>query len=105
GRPRGMIAAGDERRGGEMAVGTDETRRARAVAFPGLMQEGPLLVRGIAERAAQLFAGREVLSRTQDGVERSSYGEVVARARRLACSLQRLGIRPRDRVARLRWSS
>src|SRR5436190_8437748 len=88
-----------------MAVSASETRRAQALAFPGLMQEGPLLIRGIAERAEQLFAGREVLSRTQDGVERSSYGEVVARARRLASSLQRLGIRPGDRVATFGWNS
>jgi len=80
-----------------MAVSASETRRAQALAFPGLMQEGPLLIRGIAERAEQLFARREVVSRTNDAVERSTYGEVVARARRLASSLQRLGIRPGDR--------
>ena len=88
-----------------MAVSASETRRAQALAFPGLMQEGPLLIRGIAERAEQLFARREVVSRTNDAVERSTYGEVVARARRLASSLQRLGIRPGDRVATFGWNS
>ncbi|MEA2340805.1 MAG: hypothetical protein QOG11_882 [Solirubrobacteraceae bacterium] len=75
------------------------------VTTPGLMMDGPLLVRGIAERAEQLFGPREIVSRTQDGIERSSYAEVVGRARRLASSLQRLGIRPGDRVATFGWNS
>jgi fatty-acyl-CoA synthase len=69
------------------------------------MQEGPLLIRGIAERAEQLFDSREVVSRTLDGVERTTYGEIASRARRLASSLQRLGIRPGDRVATFGWNS
>ena len=51
-------------------------------ALEGLMMRTPLLVRSIAERAEQLFGDREVVSLTATGVERSSYGEVVRRARR-----------------------
>jgi fatty-acyl-CoA synthase len=71
----------------------------------GLMMRTPLLVRSIAERSGELFADREVVSVTADGVERSSYGEVVARARRLASALHGLGIRPGDRVATFGWNS
>jgi fatty-acyl-CoA synthase len=73
--------------------------------MPGLMMRTPLLVRQIAERAGLLFAEREVVSVTATGVERSSYGQVVARARALASSLKELGIGPGDRVATFGWNS
>jgi fatty-acyl-CoA synthase len=69
------------------------------------MMRTPLLVCGIAERAEQLFGDREVASVTASGVERSCYGEVVRRARKLAASLRELGIGPGDRVATFAWNS
>jgi fatty-acyl-CoA synthase len=69
------------------------------------MQQYPLLVRHVAERAESIFPEREVVSRTQDGVERSTYRQVVERARRIASSLERLGVRPGDRVATFGWNS
>ncbi len=72
---------------------------------PGLMMRTPLLVRQIAERAELLFADREVVSATVDGVERSSYGRVVERARRLASALRELGVGPGDRVGTFGWNS
>jgi fatty-acyl-CoA synthase len=74
-------------------------------AFEGLMMRTPLLVRGIAHRAEQLFADREVVTVTNTGVERSTLGEVAQRARRLASALHDLGIRPGDRVATFGWNS
>src|SRR4051794_18219221 len=71
----------------------------------GLMMDRPLLIRDIAERAERLFPDREIVSRTHTGVERSSYGEVVTRARRLASSLERLGVKRGDRVATFGWNS
>ncbi len=79
--------------------------RVPTVPLEGEMMRTPLLVRSIAERAGQLFATREVVSVTAEGVERSTYGEVVARARRLASALTELGIRPGDRVATFGWNS
>jgi fatty-acyl-CoA synthase len=79
--------------------------RAPAVPLQGMMMRTPLLVRSIAERAEQLFASREVVSLTAAGVERTTYGEVVSRARRLASALHELGIRPGDRVATFGWNS
>ncbi|MDQ6778659.1 MAG: long-chain fatty acid--CoA ligase [Actinomycetota bacterium] len=69
------------------------------------MMRTPLLVRSIAERAGRLFAEREIVSVTATGVERSSWGEVIERARRLASALHALGIRPGDRVATFGWNS
>src|SRR5215207_740590 len=71
----------------------------------GLMMDSPLLVRHIAERAEAVFGGREIVSRTQEGIERSSYGQVVERARRLASALRELGIGRGDRVATFGWNS
>ena len=65
----------------------------------------PLLVRQIAERAEAVFGDREIVSRTQEGVERSTYAEIVERARRLASALRELGIGPGDRVATFGWNS
>src|SRR5918911_3431184 len=71
----------------------------------GLMMDRPLLIRDIAERVERLFPDREIVSRTHTGIERSTYGEVVARARRLASSLERLGVGRGDRVATFGWNS
>jgi acyl-CoA synthetase (AMP-forming)/AMP-acid ligase II len=71
----------------------------------GLMMDRPLLVKRIAERAEQVFADREIVSRTQTGIERSTYGLVIERARRIAGALADLGVRPGDRVASFGWNS
>ncbi len=80
-------------------------QEASSTTFEGLMMRTPLLVRSITERAEQLFGRREVVSVTAGHIERSSYGEVAERARRLAGSLRELGIRPGDRVATFGWNS
>jgi fatty-acyl-CoA synthase len=71
----------------------------------GLMMRTPLLVRSLAQRAGLLFPRREVVSVTAEGVERSSWGEVAVRARRLASALHQLGVRPGERVATFGWNS
>jgi fatty-acyl-CoA synthase len=71
----------------------------------GLMMDYPLLVRHIAERAETVFGDREIATRTADGIERTTYAQVVERARRLASSLRELGIGPGDRVATFAWNS
>ncbi len=71
----------------------------------GLMMDRPLLVKQIAERAERVFGNREIVSRTQTGIERSTYGQVVERARRIASALTELGVGPGDRVASFAWNS
>src|SRR5437763_8474442 len=70
-----------------------------------MMDDYPLLVRHIAERAETVHGDRALSARTQDGIERSTYREVVSRARRLASALRELGIGPGDRVATFGWNS
>jgi len=53
-------------------------------ALEGLMMRTPLLIRGITERAEQLFAQREVVSVTSEGAERTTCAVIVGRARRIA---------------------
>src|SRR4026209_1460322 len=71
----------------------------------GLMMDRPLLVKQIAERAERLVAERRLVVRVQGGTERSTYGQVVERARRLAAALTELGVQPGDRVASFAWNS
>ena len=72
----------------------------------GLMMDYPLLVRHIAERAGTVFGDVEIVSRRADGtLERSTYGQVLDRARRLASALENLGVQPGDRVATFGWNS
>jgi len=81
------------------------TATATPGAMLGLMQPGPLLVSGIANYAEALFANVEVVSPTATEVERSTYGNVTRRARKLASALHKAGIRPGDRVATFGWNS
>src|SRR5579875_2526016 len=78
---------------------------APSLPLEGLMMRTPLLVRSLAERAGTIFAGREVVSATATGIERSTWGEVLERARRLASALRQLGVQPGDRVATFGWNS
>src|SRR3954447_14767060 len=71
----------------------------------GLMMDYPLLVRHVAERAETVFPDQELVSRTNEGIERSTYGQLADRVRRLASSLERLGVQRGDRVATFAWNS
>jgi fatty-acyl-CoA synthase len=71
----------------------------------GLMMEYPLTLQHLFDRAGQLFASREIVSRRPDkSIERSSYGNFHGRVQKFANALQRLGLQPGDRVATLAWN-
>ena len=72
----------------------------------GLMQDHPLLISSLIRHAAANHGGREVVSRLGDGsIHRTDYATIERRARRLAQTLERQGIRPGDRIATLAWNS
>ena len=71
----------------------------------GRMMDFPLTTTHLLERARALFPRSEVVTRRGDGsIHRYGYGDLVARACKLANALTRLGVRPGDRVATLCWN-
>ncbi len=71
----------------------------------GLMMDVPLSLPMIARRALSLYGGRSIVSRRADkSLHRTTYREMLGRAGQLARALQRLGVRPGDRVATLAWN-
>ncbi len=70
-----------------------------------MMDDYPLSLTALVERAEQLSPEREVVFRRPDGsVGQTSYGDCAARARRLAAALKGLGVEPGDPVATLLWN-
>ena len=71
----------------------------------GTMMDFPLTVRLLADRAASYFADVEVVSRKPDrSLHRSTWGQVIGRARALAGALLQAGLKKGDRVATLMWN-
>src|SRR5262245_11780383 len=72
----------------------------------GLMMDYQLTIPAVMRRAEALSADVEIVSRESDGVLfRYRYADAIARAKRLAVGLRRLGISPGDRVATLAWNT
>jgi fatty-acyl-CoA synthase len=70
-----------------------------------MMDDYPLALTGIVERAERFSPQRKVVFRRPDGsVGRTTLGECAGRARRLATALSGLGIAPGDPVATLMWN-
>ena len=70
----------------------------------GLMMDYPLTLTHFLERAAKLFPRKEIVSQLPSGTHRYTYADLHRRARRLASALERLGVRPGDRVATFAWN-
>jgi fatty-acyl-CoA synthase len=72
----------------------------------GLMQNWPLLCHRVIDHAAAQHGAREVVTRTIEGpIHRTNYGEVRARALKVAQRLEREGVRQGDRIATLAWNT
>jgi len=70
-----------------------------------MMDDYPLSLNAIIERAERFKGGQRVVSRRPDGsIHRTTFGESAVRARRLAGALRELGVREGDRVATLLWN-
>lgn len=68
------------------------------------MMNFPLTVGSMLERAEKFFPKKEVISRTSSGISRFTYKEIGQRTRRLASSLEKLGVSQGDRVGTLAWN-
>src|SRR6201986_1165906 len=71
----------------------------------GMMMETELTLAMLFERVGRYFSQVEVVSRNPDkSISRTTYGEALRRARKLANALARLGVKPGDRVATMAWN-
>jgi fatty-acyl-CoA synthase len=69
------------------------------------MQDYPLTIHHILWRMERLFSRKEVATKRANGMHRYTYGDLVARTKRLANALTRLGVQQGDRVATLAWNN
>ncbi|MDG2242810.1 MAG: long-chain fatty acid--CoA ligase [Rhodospirillaceae bacterium] len=70
------------------------------------MMNTPLLITSLIQFAAQYHGDTSIVTRSTEGpVRHSSYGEVFARAQRLANALIDFGIKPGDRIATVAWNT
>src|SRR6476620_4627510 len=71
----------------------------------GLMMDYQLTIPAMARRAAALHPHKAIVSRNADGsLHRTTYGETLARSKRLIGALTKLGVRRGDRVATFCWN-
>src|SRR5215207_6245559 len=71
----------------------------------GLMQDFPLTLTHLHQRAERLFFDKEVVTVTADGKERTTYATWAERTRRLGGVLDQLGISADGRVATFGWNT
>ncbi|WP_241566133.1 long-chain fatty acid--CoA ligase [Prescottella agglutinans] len=69
------------------------------------MDDYPLSLTAVVERAERFHSGKDVVSRRPDGsIARTTLGACAGRARQLATALADLGVGDGDRVATLLWN-
>lgn len=71
----------------------------------GTMMDFPLTLPHLFDRAERLFPHKEIVTNTPGGIERTTYGRWAERTRRLAGSLDGLGISADGRVATFAWNT
>jgi fatty-acyl-CoA synthase len=71
----------------------------------GLMQDTPLVIPHIFDRAEKYFGHKEVVTAGSGGIDRITYADWAARTRRLGGVLDDLGISADGRVGTFGWNS
>jgi fatty-acyl-CoA synthase len=69
------------------------------------MQDVPLVIPHIFDRAEKYFGQKEIVTATGTGLERITYAKWAARTRKLGGALDQLGISPDGRVATFAWNN
>ena len=59
----------------------------------------PLTLPPLLERSARLFGRKEIAGKLPGGIDRYSYADVHRRTHAVAHALERLGVKPGDRVS------
>jgi len=76
------------------------------MTLPGLIMDKPLMISSIIQHAARYHGATEIVARTiEGGLHRYTYAQAHDRMRQLAHALERLGMRPGDRVGALAWNT
>jgi fatty-acyl-CoA synthase len=71
----------------------------------GQMMDYPLTLTPLLERARRLFPRKEIVTKAGPALERYTYAQMAERTARLAGALEKLGVRPGDRVATFAWNN
>ena len=69
------------------------------------MQDEPLSIRSIFDYGRKIFADSEIVTFEGEGCRRATFAEVGERTERLAAALERVGVRPGDRVGTFQWNN
>jgi fatty-acyl-CoA synthase len=80
-------------------------RKLEVSAVEGLMQDYELSLQHVLWRLERLHHRKEIVTKRDEGVHRTTNGEMVPRINQLAGALKRLGVKPGDRVATLAWNT
>jgi fatty-acyl-CoA synthase len=75
------------------------------LTMQGLMQDVPLTLTHLFERAEKLFFDKSLVTSTAVGLERTTYGEWAQRTRRLGGVLDDLGVSADGRVGTFAWNT
>ena len=73
--------------------------------FAGLMQDVPLSINHIFDRAERYYGRKTIVTATANGRVRTTYAEWADRTRRVGTVLDRLGISASGRVATFAWNT
>jgi fatty-acyl-CoA synthase len=68
------------------------------------MMDNALTLRHMFDYSQNLFAEKEIVSRTSHGIFRYRYADFGRRTRQLARALAELGVKPQDRVGTFAWN-
>ncbi len=72
----------------------------------GLMMDYPLTLQHAYNRAIRIFSRKEIVTNTDDGLHRYTYGEWGKRTAQLAQTLHNAGVQPGERCCGLNlWVS
>ena len=75
------------------------------MSLAGLMQHHPLTTGSLIDHAARNHGATEIVSRAARGtIERTNWGDLAMRSRRVATMLRSLGAMAGDRIATLAWN-